>query len=321
MSLGTAWVVGRGLLGGNLERALEGAWDLYRPAAPHPWGDPEALARAFDLEAAECLARARRNGGALFVAWTAGVGVIGSPAEVLASDERALGQLLAALDRAGAIDEAQFFHAGSAGGAWGGSLDRPVTERSPVAPLNDYGRTRLRMEDAVRAWVEGRRGWRALLGRISTLFGPGQDLQKAQGLLSHVSRSVIFDRPVNIYVPLDTLRDFLFAPDCAAAIAESARLLLAQPRDGERCTMKLFADEQSVSLLQVAHAVGKVGKRRVKLTTARTQPLGAQAPALVFRSLVLPEARVRRTDFVTAVSLLHQEQLRVFREGRLRAPA
>ena len=109
------------------------------------------------------------------------------------------------------------FLASSVGGAYAAANDPPFTESTPAAPASAYGRTKLRMEQALRqATAAG--GWRTFIARITNLYGPGQDLAKGQGLLSVIVASYVTHRPVSIYVPLDTLRDYIYEDDCADVI-------------------------------------------------------------------------------------------------------
>ena len=57
------------------------------------------------------------------------------------------------------------------------------------------------------------------VARISSLDGPGQNLAKPQGLVSQLCLSQVTGRPLGIYASLDTLRDYLSAPDAAAMVA------------------------------------------------------------------------------------------------------
>ena len=56
-----------------------------------------------------------------------------------------------------------------------------------------------------------------LIGRIANLYGPGQNLAKAQGLVSQLCAAQLERARSSIWVSLDTLRDYLFAPDCCSA--------------------------------------------------------------------------------------------------------
>lgn len=43
-------------------------------------------------------------------------------------------------------------------------------------------------------------GWRTVIGRLTNLYGPGQDLSKGQGLISTLVNSAITLQPATIYV-------------------------------------------------------------------------------------------------------------------------
>ena len=59
-----------------------------------------------------------------------------------------------------------------------------------------------------------------MIGRIANLYGPGQNLDKPQGLVSQLCAAHLERRPVSIWVSLDTLRDYLYAPDCAQMVLD-----------------------------------------------------------------------------------------------------
>jgi len=48
-----------------------------------------------------------------------------------------------------------------------------------------------------------------MVGRMSNLYGPGQNLKKVQGLISQMCLRVLTRQPLVLYVPLDTIRDYL----------------------------------------------------------------------------------------------------------------
>jgi UDP-glucose 4-epimerase len=77
---------------------------------------------------------------------------------------------------------------------------------------------------------------------VPTLYGPGQDKRKPQGIISHLSRCLIHRRHVSIYVPLDTRRDYPFVDDCAHQIAASLARI-----EQSRSILKIFASEQLTS--------------------------------------------------------------------------
>src|SRR5262249_39028622 len=147
-----AWVIGRGgLLGSHVEKALGGrdGWERFRSAA-FPWGDSDKLRQAIDRAAAAFENAARPHGKAA-VWWCAGSSVVGASAAALAAETEAFEYFLSRL-RGSSVG--RFFLASSAGGIWGGSSDRPITENSPPRPISLYGVAQLDKEAALLRWAE-----------------------------------------------------------------------------------------------------------------------------------------------------------------------
>ena len=77
---------------------------------------------------------------------------------------------------------------------------------------------------AVAARGRGSRGDLDQAG-AARLDGRGDLCSDTLGLISHLSRSLIFQQHMNIYVSLDTIRDYLYAADCARAFSVQAKNL------------------------------------------------------------------------------------------------
>jgi UDP-glucose 4-epimerase len=320
------WVIGGGgLLGSHLHLALRQNFpraQLWQSTPPHfSWHDTTRLVAELENAVAAFAATVRERASTWGVFWCAGKGVVSSTAAVLEPEWFAwtqllelLGPALAAQDRArsGAI-----FLASSAGAVYGGDRADFFTEDSPPTASSAYGAHKLRMEDALRRWVAAFPSVSCMIGRISTLYGPGQDLQKAQGIISHLSRCLIHRRPVDIYVSLDTRRDYLFVRDCAYEIAASTGRLLKE-RPGSAVT-KIFASEEPTNLARIIGVFFQMAKHRPLIISR--QPRGAQPVSLKFRSQVWRDLEIRRkTDLTTGIHLVHEHQLGLFRKGLLPAP-
>lgn len=209
------------------------------------------------------------------------------------------------------------FLASSAGGVYEGNVYPVVTESTPARPVSHYGVHKLGMEEALLKWAERFPNVSALIGRISSLYGPGQDLHKAQGIISHLSRCLIYRRPLNIHAPLDMRRDYLFADDCAHQVATSGRRLVAER---PRTIIKIFASEEPTCVAQILGIFFRMARHR-PLITAR-QPPGAWLTSLNFRSMVWRNLDgMRKTDLATGIHLVHKYQLGLFRHGLLPPPA
>jgi UDP-glucose 4-epimerase len=311
-----AWVVGRGgLLGSHVEPALkrQEEWELFT-SAPFPWNDPAQLRERMDATVASYHnATAGHRKGA--VLWCAGSSVVGASAAALAAETEAFEYFLSRL-RGSAVGS--FFLASSAGGIWGGSSDQPITEESPPRPISFYGVAQLDKEAALLRWAERSPATSTLVGRLSNLYGPGQDLAKPQGLVSHLTRSLLRGQPAHVFVPLDTIRDYVYVADAAEAVVRAMERL----RDASvpQHVLKIFASEQPTTVGELIGAFRRTAKRPLKVVTglhaaARQQPLRLQFRSTVWRDL-LPTAP---TGLVEGIDRVFRHELALYQAGFLAA--
>jgi UDP-glucose 4-epimerase len=314
-----AWVVGRGgLLGSHVELALRGreGWEMFN-SAPFPWDNPEGLRQAMNRAAAAYENGLKDNGkgaGRGAVLWCAGSGVVGASAASLAAETEAFEYFLSRLR---GLEVGRFFLASSAGGIWGGSSDRPITEDSPPRPISLYGVAQLDKEAALARWAAQSPGAATLVGRLSNLYGPGQDRTKPQGLVSHLTRSLLRGQPAHVFVPLDTIRDYLYVGDAAEAVVRATERL----GDGARHLMKIFASEQATTVGELIGAFRRTARRPLKVVTG-LHALARQHPrCLQFRSTVWREAVPRaRTSLVEGIDRVFRHELALYQAGALPPP-
>ncbi|MCC6673026.1 MAG: NAD-dependent epimerase/dehydratase family protein [Planctomycetes bacterium] len=285
MSGALAWVLGRhGLLGRAVHEALGASGATWSPARPLPWQDPPALADRLAQDAAEfaaaCAGRPWR------IAWCAGQGVVATDRARMAREVAALDALLSGLARAraGALTgPGALFLASSAGGVYAGAAPPPFDEETPPRAISPYGEAKLAQEAQVRAFA-ATHGAGACIGRIANLYGPGQDLRKPQGLISQISRALLLREPIRIYVPMDTIRDYVFAPDCGRMVA--AALERAATTAVPSVHTKIFASHHGTTVAALLSEFRRIVKRPVR-TVQVASPLSAyQARDLRMRSRV-----------------------------------
>lgn len=282
-----SWVVGRGgLLGQHVARELSRRGPVWR-AEPVPWGTPEA-GPALAGHAHEFLTAAGERPWQ--VVWAAGAGVTNSDANSLAAERSLLEGTLKVLGSAGQGPQGSVFFASSAGGVYAGVGAPPYDETSPVRPLAPYGEAKLEAE----AWLASfarETGIPVLCGRIANLYGPGQNLAKAQGLISQMCRSHLTGQPLSIYVSLDTLRDYIFAPDCAYQVADSlARLRQEQARASETLAVtKILASFRAVTIAAIMGEMRRVMRRTPRIVIGSSPASAFQARDLSLRSVVWPD--------------------------------
>jgi UDP-glucose 4-epimerase len=319
------WVVGRGgLLGSCVERAIDSA--VWHPECPILWNDPYKLRPSITDAVQGFRARLVAEAcDAWCIYWCAGNGVVGTAADRLAAETASLRFFLERLSGAiGGLQRAlpgQVFLASSAGGVYGGSEERPVTEATPPQPISDYGRAKLEQEDALRNWAHARPGVSTLVGRLSNLYGPGQHLDKPQGLISHISRCLIYGMPVHIYVPLDTIRDYLFAEDAATRVVAGVVRLRREASQVGLNIIKVYGSGNETTVGGLIGVFRQIAKRHLRVLSG-LNPARSQQPArLQFRSVIWPdEPYLPQTVLIDGVNRVHRNQLALFQAGRLPSP-
>ena len=308
-----SWVVGAGgLLGSCVVRALETDGPLWSPAAPVTWSDPQAATRELRSGAAEFLAAAGDRPWQ--VAWCAGAGVT---ATGLAHLERELEYLDALLGGLRAGSPGTFFLASSAGALYAGSQAPPFSEHTPIAPISEYGWVKAEMESRVRTWA-AETGGRAVVGRIANLYGPGQGLEKPQGLISQIIRSHLVRTPISIYVPLDTMRDYVYAPDCGELVRDVLRRVREEGTPAGSVVTKILASHQQVTVGRILAEVRRMFRRSPQVVLGSSPQAALQARDLRLRSRVWPDLDRRPMTPLGAGILATTAHLRdVQRAGRL----
>jgi UDP-glucose 4-epimerase len=318
-----AWVVGAGgLLGSSVVRALprhlQGVAAWTPAAKTFRWHDPAALQAELGSAARDYLA-SLEQGRPWMVFWCAGIGVVGTPAAALAQETRALEVLLGHLGAASGSRPGYFFLASSAGGVHAGGGTMPLTEETPPHPISDYGRAKQRQEELLAAWAAGRENVSTLAGRISNLYGPGQNLSKPQGLISHLSRCLLHHVPAHVFAPLDTLRDLLYAPDAAGRIVTCMDRLVRLPPP-VRMT-KIIASGRTATIGEILAVFSKVAKRRIQTVCSAHAAGSLQPSRLLLRSTVWTDlAMPALTPLEAGILSVYAHHLRLFQDGALPLP-
>ncbi|MDJ0394271.1 NAD(P)-dependent oxidoreductase [Rhodococcus sp. G-MC3] len=275
-----SWVVGGGGLLGRAvtTELLRRGHDLV--SVNVPWLD-ESAARIVITD--HIAALATMSSTPVNVVWCAGAGVNGTPRASFDRENALFAHALAELERHAL--SLTVFHASSAGGVYAGTPNAPHDETSETSPLGDYGAAKLRAEDLVTEFGE-RTGSSVIVGRFANLYGPGQNLSKPQGLISHLCRGYLLASPVSIYVPVDTLRDYLYVSDAAEMVADTLDVA-AEKRAGP--ITKIYASGNAVTIGAILGACRSVFRRRPLVVQAASPLSAMQGRDLRLRSVVWPE--------------------------------
>jgi UDP-glucose 4-epimerase len=280
-----AWVLGSGgMLGSAINRQLENEdVIIYRYNEAFDWKNIERLRVQFHHALAGFMDHLTSE-DQWEIYWSAGLGAMSSNAVDLHHEtttlEEFLGQLqekLIALRSPGLIG-----FASSAGALYSSCPDFEITELSTVTGQTDYARAKLRQEQLLINFLSKAANVKLLLARFSTLYGPGQSSGKQQGLLSHIARCAIRHQPIEIFVPLNTLRDYMFSDDAAVYFIQSLRVV---GNDTCKYRIKIIASERSISISQILSTFSRLMQKRIRLVLSRNSQSSLYAPRICYRSI------------------------------------
>lgn len=250
------WIVGRGgLLGSAVSRAMGPSFTGMKV----PWEDHEAAVEVLDCELDRFIREAQDDDWSVILA--AGSGVIGSSVDKLAAETRTMSHLVTKLGASPPRGRGALFLSSSAGGVYAGSAHPPFSESTAPRPLSPYGDTKLAQEEIVRVALEG--CVPLVIGRFSNLAGPGQNLSKQQGLITQLCRAAVTRQALNVFVPMETLRDYLYVDDAAAMV----RTLVEDAVHNQPSTpvVRNIVSGRPVSVCSVVRTVQHVAHRSVRI--------------------------------------------------------
>ena len=324
-----AWILGRGgLLGGCMERTLaERGMILWTPSGDaFPWEQEEEHVARMVRNATKSFAQAVRETHAdtWVICWAASGGIVGSTDETLRKEARLFGAFLQMLsdDLARESPHGVLFFSSSAGGVYGGCGREEISESTPPCPLSAYGRAKLEQEEILMTFSANHPHLSVVIGRISNLYGERQNLRKAQGLIAHLSGRILRHMPIHIYVPLDTIRDYVHAGDCSRAIAALLGQILEKKPWTPQRVLKIFASGRTTTVAEILGMFAHIAKTRPRFIHNPSAVTASQPRCLRFRSIVAPDLQplLRHTPLIAGIHRVHEYQRCLLARGVLEPP-
>jgi UDP-glucose 4-epimerase len=307
-----AWVLGStGLLGAALCRALrnEGT-QLFVANQRFSWNNfldlSAQIATAVSAFALHVCESDRWE-----IYWAAGVGTMSSSADSLTAETQTLSLLLQLLESEERlmITSGTISFASSAGAIYAGSSDEIITENTTPTPTTVYASEKLIQEGLVRKFVLANAQTVALIARISTIYGPGQATGKQQGLLTHIARSILRNRPVHIYVPYDTMRDYIDADDAAGMMISTLRTTCNKPR----VLTKIIASECPATIAEIISIFKRISRRTPRIIRSANRLSNLYSRRLHFQSTVLLEcSKVPKKRLPVGIAQLMMAELTAY---------
>jgi len=231
------------------------------------------------------------GGGPWRIIWAAGVGRVGAPAEALESEMQALIGLSNAVTRVPDKARAgQVVLASSAGALYGRHGSGIIRDDTPPCPLDTYGIMKVDQEDLLRQL--GDLGTSVVLCRFANVFGLRGRGALGGGLVCAGIRAAFDRKALQVYVNIDTRRDYVYNLDSARLALEVA------DRAGPGVTTRLVCSGRTMSVAEVLETVRRVMRRRVPVVYGSRRETALQPRTLSLRSCT----QVPLTPFACAIS-------------------
>ena len=273
------WVVGAGGLIGSAV-ARESADPT--PRSPVPWHDRDAAVAAIDAQA-----RGFRDASGdrpWAIVWAAGAITVASGEQQARYEAEAFEACLASIARQLPSGPGSVVLVSSAGGLHAGSQQPPFDAGTAPAPTSPYGRAKLAQEQCAASLLDGAAP--LVIARVSNAYGPGQDLGKPQGIVSRLARSAVLREPANVFVPLSTVRDYVYVDDAARSLLAWANVARV---GSEAMRTVVVASGAGTSIAQLIRIVNDVAHRKVPIALGSHPSAAFQAPDLRFTPTPLPD--------------------------------
>jgi len=302
----TLWVLGQGgFLGSAIARAAsDGGYSVF-PQASIPWHDSTARVSAM-RDLASGFARFA-CGSESTIVWAAGSQGVTNSHSGIASELETFRDFAEAISNEPKLHGATVAIISSAGGVYSGSFNPPFTVTSPIAAINQYGLNKIAIEDISSSALT--ENFRVHIARVTNLYGSWSGPR--QGLVNRLCNAAATREALQIYVPLDTVRDYIYVVDAAALLfieLNSIDMLAG----GKKLSLSLIGSGENTSIGSLIDTVTHVTHRKVPVTLAqldetRLQPLDLRMnPTWIERSLpffTLPLAQGVKKVFNSLVTL------------------
>ena len=315
----TSWVIGsNGLLGSAVSDELKKSSLSWQPTRKIIWDTAGSGDTAFKLEESieaavkEYVAAVGANTWEIY--WCAGIGVVGSDMDLLDREVTAIKILLSCMRSSGltANKSGRMFFASSAGGVYAGSSNPPFTEETVPIPISDYGAQKLQIEELLINFGKNN-NVEIRIGRIANIYGANQNIRKQQGIVTALVKSTILNTTVSMYVPLNTLRNYIFVSDAAFKIINFVR---SSTNNHE---VRNICSNENWSLGSLIRITKDVTKKRIHLAHAVNRQSLLQPLDLSMKSLSEnKESSIREVSLPVGVSVVRERLLRTHQDGKLR---
>ena len=303
------WVIGAGgLFGQALMRASASPFK----GQPIPWDDHSSALLALQNNLREF---GDRSKGDWAITWAAGRASTASSFDQTKAEFELFSQFIQLLQLNPPFGRGVFTLTSSAGGVYAGSSNPPFTSNSTPRPLGPYGQLKLDQERVAQS-LESEMPVVRL--RLANIYGQGQDLTKLQGLISHLAMAHITRNPLNIFVPLETLRDYIFVDDAAALAVHWIR----EAHASQRSSLRIVASGLPQTVGRVVSIMTSMAHARIPIAYGYSSSAAYQANDLrLVPDRYSQTARLNKTPLPVGAKLVLDDLVNRHARARVKAKA
>lgn len=296
------WILGSGgLLGTAIKKYLDTTGNqIFEPAERFCWEQRNQLYAQLE-SAVKAFSDKITPNVCWTIYWAAGIGTMGSKEPDLASESEVLAKLLGLIKNQESLSTSSgsIIFASSAGAIYAGATDNVITESTIVAPTTPYAHEKLKQECLLSSFAKTSKNTSVLLARISTLYGVGQAEGKRQGLFAEIARRILRNQPIQIYVPFDTIRDYISSDEAAAKIVVTADALTAK----SDAHIKIIASEQPTTIAEIIMTFKRVSRRTPRVIVGSNKMTNLYSRQIQFKSItLLPQKHFNKTNLMVGIS-------------------
>jgi UDP-glucose 4-epimerase len=243
-----------GFLGNAIARCANlNGYSVFE-ASSIPWNEPPQRLGALTQHAGAFGEFSTDSGPT--VIWAAGADGVGKREEE--GEVESFTDFVRSISSTHSLHGARVVLCSSAGGVHSASINPPFSITTPVAAGNKYGANKIAIEEMAKAELST--VFDVHIARITNLYGPWPGPR--QGLINRMCTAAATRKALQIYVPLDTVRDYIY-------VSDAAELLLLESVAAEPgLSLSLIGSGENSSVGEVIKTVTNVTHRKVPISLA-----------------------------------------------------
>lgn len=276
------WVIGQGgMLGSNLAHELpHHGLEVFTCPYNLNWSDKYELFSQLE-RSVEIFSEQSKQFNHWTIFWAAGVSSMTSSDLEISRETEILKYLIDCIKHSKLISlNGMLSIASSAGAVYANSEFEVISEDSHVSPNSFYGIGKLEQEKLLANISNAVSNISTSVFRISTLYGYRLNGYSRQGLIGMLALKILNHEEVELFVPLNTYRDFIHVKDASFIIASALKNMIGKSGN----FIKIVASENSYSIEQVIDIFKKKTNLPVRVVVTHNKYSDLYHRRIIFRS-------------------------------------